>query len=183
MFWALSKDFGSSGFRVGCVYSQNQAYLSALSNLNIFSIVSHPIQAVAADLLCEDVFVDKFLDDARVRLRKSYEMCTKKLEEMGFPYVRAEAGLFVYVDFSSLLPSKTFEAETKLEEMMMKHARVVVTPGKSQRERNPGMFRICYAWVSAEVLAIAMERLGKLFDKIKTTDWAELNESTLQGIL
>lgn len=40
MLWALSKDFGSSGFRVGTIYSQNEKFMEALSNLSIFSGVS-----------------------------------------------------------------------------------------------------------------------------------------------
>lgn len=40
MIWALSKDFGSSGFRVGTIYSQNAQFMNALSNLSIFSGVS-----------------------------------------------------------------------------------------------------------------------------------------------
>lgn len=40
MLWALSKDFGSSGFRIGTIYSQNTQFMDALSNLSIFSGVS-----------------------------------------------------------------------------------------------------------------------------------------------
>jgi len=101
MIWALSKDFGSSGFRVGTIYSQNAQFMNALSNLSIFSGVSHPIQMITAEMLTDDHFVDAFLDEARVRLVYSYRLCVTKLEEMVLPYIPAEAGLFVYVDFSS----------------------------------------------------------------------------------
>lgn len=55
--------------------------------------------------------------------------------------------------------------------------RIVLTPGESQRDTTPGMFRICYAWVSPEVLEIAMERLSRLVVKIRRMDWDDLNNS------
>lgn len=183
MVWGLSKDFGASGFRVGCLYSQNKEFMDTLANLNYFSGVSHPMQVITADLLTDDEFVDGFLDAARDRLRHSYEICVQKLEEMVVPFIPAEAGLFVYVDFSSLLSEKSFEGEAALTRLMMEYARVVLTPGESQHERTPGMYRICFAWVSPEVLRIAMERLSKLVAKIRKMDWSDLNEKTLQGVL
>ena len=54
--WALSKDFGASGFRIGILYTQNELVLRALSNLNIFSCVSHPMQLIMADFLVDDVY-------------------------------------------------------------------------------------------------------------------------------
>jgi 1-aminocyclopropane-1-carboxylate synthase len=109
----------------------------------IFTCVAGPIQYLMAELLTDDTFVDKFFDDSRLRLQHSYELCTRKLEEMVVPYCPAQAGLFIYVDFSSLLPKKTFEYEAELVELLFKYARVVLTPGESQRDESPGMFRIC----------------------------------------
>lgn len=185
MVWGLSKDFGASGLRVGVLYSQNENFMRALlaSNISIFSCVSGPIQYVVSELLTDDSFVDHFLEESTNRLRKSYELCVLKLEEMVVPFVPAEAGLFVYVDFSSLLPEKTFEWEQKLSQLMFQYARIVLTPGETQQERTPGMFRICYAWVSPEVLEIAMERLSRLIGKVRRMDWSDLNERTLGGIL
>ena len=98
---------------------------------------------------------------------------------MVIPFVPAEAGLFVYVDFSSLLPERTFNWEAELSKLFFLHARVVMTPGESQRDMNPGWFRICYAWVSPEVLEIAMERLSRLVAKIRRLDvWTIAKEDT-----
>jgi aspartate/methionine/tyrosine aminotransferase len=143
MLWALSKDFGASGLRCGLVYSQNEILLEGMSTMAIFTCVAGPIQYLMAELLTDDTYVDKFLDDSRLRLRHSYELCTRKLEEMVLPYCPAQAGLFIYVDFSSLLPKKTFQYEAELVELMFQYARVVLTPGESQRDESPGMFRIC----------------------------------------
>jgi 1-aminocyclopropane-1-carboxylate synthase len=138
---------------------------------------------VVAELLTDDEFVDSYLDISRDRLRECYHICICKLEEMVLPFIPAEAGMFVYVDFSSLLPQKTMEWEGKLSQLIMDHARMVLTPGESQRDRSPGMFRICYAWNSPQVLEIGMERLSRLVGKIRRMDWGDLNETTLSGVI
>eukprot|EP00934_Nitzschia_sp_Nitz4_P005139 Nitzschia sp. Nitz4//scaffold38_size140716//92269//93917//NITZ4_003153-RA/size140716-augustus-gene-0.124-mRNA-1//1//CDS//3329550096//5129//frame0 len=180
--WSMSKDFGACGLRFGIVYSQNQVYIEGLANLNIFSAVSNPIQMVVSELLTDDPFVDSYLEASRLRLKQSYEICVEKLEEMVLPFLPAEAGMFVYVDFSSLLPEKTMEWEAKLSRLFVDYGRLILTPGESQKEYIPGMFRICYAWVSPAVLRIGMERLSKLVAKVRRLDWADLNEQTMSGI-
>jgi len=182
MLWGLSKDFGASGFRVGVLYTQNENLLAALANLNIFSGVSHPMQMITAELLKDDDFVDSFLLDARAQLNWSYTICTRKLEEMVIPYVPAEAGLFVYADFSSVLPEQTFDGEARFASFMQDVARVVMTPGQSQRDRKPGMFRICYTWVSPGVLEIAMERLSCVVAKIRRYHWDNLDSIILDDV-
>jgi aspartate/methionine/tyrosine aminotransferase len=181
--WALSKDFGASGFRVGTLYTQNEQLLRALANLNIFSGVSHPIQMIAAEVLTDDHFVDRFLDTSRERLSKSYAICAGKLEEMVIPYIHAEAAIFLYVDFSSLLPKMDSDGEAMLSDLMTTHARIVLTPGDSQRDSRPGWFRICYASVSPEVLGIAMERLSRLVAKVRKMDWSDLHATSLDSVL
>lgn len=183
MIWAVSKDFGGSGLRVGVVYSQNERLMDGLAQLGNFTCCSGPIQYLVSELLTDDQFVDSFLDESRNRLLYSYHVCIAKLEEMVVPYVPAAAGMFVYVDFSSLLPERTFEWEEKLGKLMFDYARVVLTPGESQRDARPGWFRICYAWVSVDVLKIAMERLSRLVAKIRRMDWDDLNERTLLGVV
>lgn len=123
--WALSKDFGASGFRIGVLYSQNDTLLQALANLNIFSCVSHPMQMVMADLLMDDSFIDPFLAESRLKLKRSYNLCTAKLDEMVVSYTPAEGGIFVYCDFSSIFPEQTFESESKFRTIVEKYARVV----------------------------------------------------------
>lgn len=178
----MSKDFGASGLRYGVLYSQNELMLEGLATLSTFSGVSGPIQYLVSEILTDDVFVDSFLEESRQRLVNSYQICTNKLEEMVLPFVPAEAAMFVYVDFSPLLPQKTFAYERKLSELMFE-VRVVLTPGESQNDTTPGMFRICYAWVEPETLEIAMERLSRLVAKVRRLDWDDLDERALSSVL
>lgn len=173
--WGFSKDFGASGFRMAILYTQNARLLQALANLNIFSGVSNPMQLIAAEIMSDDEFIDAFLEDARSQLTWSYKLCISKLEEMVVPYVPAEAGLFVYVDFSALLPEPTFEGEAKFAALVQDVARVVMTPGQSQQDCKPGMFRLCYTWVTYDVLEIAMERLSYLVLQIRRHSWEDLS--------
>jgi len=176
MLWALSKDFGSSGLRIGILYTQNETLLTALSNLNIFSGVSNPMQMLLSTLLTDDAFVDSFLQESRKRLDFSYNTCTQKFREVGISYVPAEAGLFVYCDFSSILPEiSTFENEQIFSNLLNNIARVVLAPGECQRDKKPGMFRLCYSWVSHEVLCIALERITRLVLKLRELGWANRN--------
>lgn len=181
--WALSKDFGASGFRIGTLYSKNQSLLSSIANLSIFSGVSHPMQMIVQEILTDDHFIYGFLENSRHRIRYSYEMCIRKLDEMVIPYVPATAGIFVYADFSSLLPERTPEGEARFSTLLLDAARIIMTPGQAQHDRKPGMFRICYAFVTPEVLEMAMERLDKIVGKIRRWHWDNLNAESLTGVL
>jgi aspartate/methionine/tyrosine aminotransferase len=189
LLYALSKDFGSSGLRVGMLYTQNDDLLDALPSVNIYTCVPGPIQYLVAELLTDDRFVESFLETSRNRLQYSYQICAQKLDEMVIPYVPAMAGVFVYVDFSSLIPSRRKteasrrEWETEFGRLVFRYARLVMTPGSVQHDPYPGMFRICYGWVSVDVLQIAMERLSRLVAKVRRLDWDDLNERTLAGVL
>ncbi len=173
--WGMSKDFGATGFRFAMLYTQNMHLLQALANLNIFSGVPNPMQMIVAEMLIDDEFVDSFLEESRRRLVSSYIICVHKLNEMVVPHVHAEAGIFVYVDFSSLLPEQTFEGEARFAALIEEVACVVMTPGYSQRDCKPGMFRLCYSWVSPEVLRIAMERLSYVVLQIRRHRWDDLH--------
>ena len=181
--WALSKDFGSSGFRIGTLYSQNLQLLSSVANLNIFSGVSHPMQMIVSEILADDLFVYSYLDTLRLRIRHSYELCTARLEEMVIPYVPAVAGIFVYADFSALLPERTAAGEARFASLLLDAARIIMTPGSAQHDRKPGMFRICYCFVTPEVLDISLRRLDKIVGKIRRWHWDNLDADSLTDIL
>lgn len=171
MLWALSKDFGSSGLRVGFLYTQNNTLLKAIETISAFSSVSHPIQMITAHMLADYDFVDSFLETSRKKLCTSYEIVVQYLEHMYIPYVPASAGIFVYCDFSSLLPENTFAGEARFSSFLVDVARVVMTPGESQHENRPGFFRICYAAISQETLTVAMKRISVVARLLRVDGW------------
>ena len=143
------------------------------------------MQLIVAEILSDDDFIDTFLEDSRTQLVHSYQICSRKLDEMVIPHVHAVAGLFVYVDFSSLLPENSFRGEAAFARLMQEATRVVMTPGRSQHDRKPGMFRLCYTWVSPEVLEVAMERLSLFVLRVRRSHWDDLviNSSLRDDIL
>lgn len=213
----MGKDFAACGFRLAILYTQNDLLKKALQNLQIFSSVAQPMQMIMAELLYDDVFIDNFLTHTRMCIHQSYTICTSKLEEMCVPYIQADAGFFVYCDFSSLIlilerrsrrkngfsssSSSTscngVEGEEKFADLVEREARIVMKPGsmtqsssdpncmfhssasssniREQQQQNnflykPGYFRLCYTWVSPEVLEIGMERLSLLVLRIRRGD-------------
>jgi len=176
--YALSKDFGAGGFRVGMLYTQNMSLINCLANLNTFSAVSQPMQFIVADLLHDQEFLNYYLNESRIALQRSYQICVRKFNEMVIDFVPASAGCFIYVDFSSLLPSKNIEGELQFLRLIQDVARVILTPGTSMRDCKPGWFRVCYAWVNPQILEIALERLSYLVTKIRKTDWQDLMSTT-----
>ena len=82
------------------------------------------------------------------------------------PYVKAKAGIFVYADFYALLPSPTAEGEAQFASLLLDAAHIIMTPGQSQKDLKPGMFRKSYMFVSLDVLDIIMNRLDWLLGKI-----------------
>ena len=183
ILWAISKDFGASGLRCGVLYSQNETLMAGMERLGVFTCVSGPIQYLIAELLTDDPFVDDFLKQSQQRLRHAYEICTRKLEEMVLPFVPAQAGMFVYVDFSSLLPAKTFAYEQQLSQLLFQYARIVLTPGESQHDDKPGMFRICFAFCPPDVLEMGMERLSRFVAKLRRIDFHQLGDRAFANVL
>lgn len=183
--WALSKDFGASGFRMGTLYTQNEKLLKSVANLNVFSGVSHPMQMMVAEIFLDDNWVYDFLHHAREKIRYSYDLCTRMLDEMIIPFVPAKAGIFVYADFSSLLPEKTAEGEAKFASLLLDAARIIMTPGAAQHDQKPGMFRICYCFVSPELLTMAMQRLDNIVVKLRShrIHWDNVTPESISDII
>lgn len=180
--YALSKDFCASGFRIGTLYTKNERLLQCVGSLNSFSGVSHPMQLIVQDLFTDDNFINGFLETTRQRTRYNYEMCISRLDQMAIPYIPAKAGIFVYADFSSLLPEITSEGEERFTSLLLDGARILMTPGQAQLDQQPGMFRICYAYVIAQTLDIFMSRLEKSVAMIRRCGWDNLKAESLIDI-
>jgi aspartate/methionine/tyrosine aminotransferase len=164
--------------------------ISAIQGLSLFSCVPFPMQLITMDLLMDTPFLVEFLELSRQNIVFSKVICTEKLQQLSLPYIEAEAGIFLYVNFSSLLPPNcNFDHEAKFSWLMENTARVVMTPGQSQRDRRPGWFRICYAWVSVEVLSIAMCRIEFVVNYLRTVgiNWYDkpdlLDYNVLKNVL
>jgi len=82
LWYALSKDMGASGFRVGMVYSHNKAFLEAFNNLNAPHMVSNYTQWMFQQVLSDHDFVKKYIEHNQKALTESYLVVIKKLKKL-----------------------------------------------------------------------------------------------------
>jgi len=160
VIWGLSKDFGMSGLRFGCLYSRNSTVLEATRSLANFCCVPGVCQQLVADLLNDTEFCDTFLKINAARLRASCELVEARLHALHIPFVMPTAGMFIWFDLSQLLLSTTFSSDIDIYNALIAEQSIVLTPGSSQHG-PPGTawFRICYAYVQPDILTVALDRL------------------------
>ena len=84
--WGLSKDFGMSGLRFGCVWTQNDRLRQALGTAAMFGCVPGVCQAMVTELLSDDAFCDDYLRANTVALRLSCAACTAMMDSLSLPY-------------------------------------------------------------------------------------------------
>ena len=200
VLWGLSKDFGVSGMRVGVLWSQNAALLTAMGTAAVMTSVPGPVQKMVADVAADDAFLSAYLDANSRRLAGSCDVAMKALNELGLSYFRPDYGMFIWIDLSTLLPlvlraelraqgraheaekidrsgtgvpaAELFRAEALLYDRLRTELRVVITPGDSQHSIAPGWFRICFAFVPKAVLATALEKLRCWIATLVTSEGA-----------
>ncbi|GMI18019.1 hypothetical protein TrLO_g14552 [Triparma laevis f. longispina] len=182
VIWALSKDFGSSGLRVGCLISHNSEVINGLNNVNVFSSVSNPMQLACAEVLGDEKWVDEYLEESNLRLRRAYEVVTGGLRGLGIPYTEAKAGMFVWLDLSSLLPEKSWEGEDALTSLIFEEGGIVLTPGQSQKTSTPGFYRLCFAYNTMESLKVALARLEYVVGVVRERGWVDLDVEEMDEV-
>lgn len=158
-WYALSKDLGISGMRVGMVYSLNQTFLSAFNNLNMPHMVSNHTQWLMENVLADYDFVHTFLDAQKISLTKGYIVVVKTLKKISIPYIPSYGSLFIWADFSKFLIDDTLNSETLFWEQLYKNTGILLTPGLGFGHTKKGMFRIVYTCFDPPPLEVAMSRL------------------------
>uniref|UniRef100_A0A0E0FHI4 Aminotransferase class I/classII large domain-containing protein n=1 Tax=Oryza nivara TaxID=4536 RepID=A0A0E0FHI4_ORYNI len=76
--YSLSKDLGLPGFRVGVVYSYNDAVVTAARRMSSFTLVSSQTQKTLAAMLSDEAFAGEYIRTNRRRLRERHEHVTQK---------------------------------------------------------------------------------------------------------
>ena len=159
LWYAVSKDLGISGFRVGFVYSHNAALLEAYENLNLTHSVSNHSQWVLQCLLSDSEFINGYVTRNQERLTESYTTVIGYLKRLDLPYVPSRGSLFVWLDLSEFMNGDSDDAELELWQELFQTTGVLLTPGVGFGHTKRGLFRIVYPCVSIEELEVAMTRL------------------------
>lgn len=175
--YSLSKDFGLPGFRVGIVYSYNDAVVACARKMSSFGLVSSQTQHFLAKMLGDEEFMAMFLRESAARLAARNERFTAGLREVGIGCLRSNAGLFSWMDLRGMLREKTAEAELELWLLVIRKVKLNVSPGTSFHCREPGWFRVCHANMDDDTMEVALDRI-RLFvrqhqhQKAKAQRWA-----------
>jgi aspartate/methionine/tyrosine aminotransferase len=167
--YALSKDFALSGLRVGALYSENPEIRLPLQKLNDLCCISSQTQLLVEKMLTTSSddpnvsWVNRFRTQSHIRLRKRCDAWHSCLDELDIPYLKATAGLFVWMDFSEFLPDEGTDNErerTLYLELVKEHG-LLFTPGQSMKNERPGFFRCVFTAASDEEFDLGMDRLRK----------------------
>ena len=165
LWYALSKDLGISGFRVGMLYSQNEALIKAYDNLNAPHLVSNYTQWLLTEILSDHAFMEKYIEHNQRMLTEAYVLVISYLRKLNIPYVPSRGSLFVWADFSQFLKKQTPKAATKFWENLYQKTGVLLTPGDGFGHSKVGLFRIVYPCFKPADLKVAMERMVNFLEK------------------
>ncbi|KAL3459739.1 pyridoxal phosphate-dependent transferase [Aspergillus heterothallicus] len=148
MVWSLSKDFGCSGLRLGCVVSQANPDLILALQLPSSTEVS-ALTSLCATALLTSPTLPNLVTVNRKRLDDSYKAMATILQTHKVQYIPATAGLFV---FARLRPNASPDEETKFQQRL-KSEGIAVSPGQAYHAgpENSGWYRLTFALPPAQL--------------------------------
>lgn len=161
LIYGLSKDFGSSGFRVGLFHSKNEVVLKALANLNGPHMVSNLTQWLFTKVLSNHEFLDNYIVVNQKRISKSYYTVVKTLKELNLPYIPARGSLFAWFDLSELLEYNDEKNEQELWMSLYKEEGVLLTPADGFGNSKYGQFRLVHTYLQEAAMTEAMKRIKR----------------------
>lgn len=171
VIWGFSKDFCFSGVRAGALFSHNDELARAMSNTGYFTSISYVTQDILADLVADVKWVEEYVVRNNTNLLAIYTKVAAALKEAGIPFLEAGSAFFVWIDMRKCLVAEAapssgggkFASEDALTALLFKEEKVIMTPGGSVYASEPGFYRLCYAWPTAEALDEALLRLKRFY--------------------
>ncbi|GMH00477.1 hypothetical protein Nepgr_002316 [Nepenthes gracilis] len=167
---SLSKEMGLPGFRVGIVYSYNDAVVVCARRMSSFGLVSTQTQHLVAAMLSDDEFVNRFLAESTKRLAIRHKLFTEGVARAGISCFKSNTGLFVCMDLRHLLQDQTLEAELELWRLIINDVKINLSPGSSFHFSEPGWFRVCFANMDDETVGVALKRIQAFVHRGREND-------------
>lgn len=158
VIWSTSKDFGSSGIRLGAVISQAnerlRISLALASNIQVSSLA-----AIATSGLLKSPALDDLISLNKQRLKEAHRNITAFLKSHGVHYIPATAGPFIFAKLPRYVSS--LAEEQQLVELFASEG-VIVSPGTNYAwsKNEFGWIRITFA-LQPNVLEEGLERLAR----------------------
>ncbi|RID45771.1 hypothetical protein BRARA_I02473 [Brassica rapa] len=165
--YSLSKDMGLPGLRVGIIYSYNNRVVQIARKMSSFGLVSSQTQHLIAKMLSDEDFVDEFICKSKLRLAERHAELTTGLDGLGIGWLKAGAGLFIWMDLRNLLKTATFDSEMELWRVIVHKVKLNVSPGGSCHCHEPGWFRVCFANMDHQTMETALERIRVFTSQIE----------------
>ena len=159
--YGLSKDFGISGFRVGFIYSQNEAFLTAYRNLNAPHMISNLTQWIISECLTDHQFVSSFIELNQKEITNSYSVVIRMLKKLNIPYIPSYGGLFVWIDLSEFMQENSYVEEHNLWLSLYREKGILLTPGQGFGHEKFGQFRLIFTFLPRPTLEMAMDKLSQ----------------------
>ena len=206
LVYALSKDFALSGLRVGVAYTENEELLTPFQKLNDLCQISSQTQLLVERMLSAEVigadadagagadaatkrkkFYQVYLESNASNIQSRCDTLQACLDRCGVPYLNADSGLFVWMDFREFLPSIDMQdpantaspdgdkeeeslaskesRERQLYLQLMKEYGLLVTPGMSMRNECAGFFRCVFTAASDEEFELGLSRICRFVNE------------------
>ena len=151
LLYGMSKDTAAGGVRIGCIYTRNKELLSAMNTTSMFHWSDNASEMIATLMLEDEKWLDNFLQLSCQRLANRNKMVRQMLDEEGIEYyLGANAGFFIWADFSPFLPPASennddpWARETALTKRLLEN-KVFVTGGQFMSAEEPGCYRIIFS--------------------------------------
>ncbi|GFF73089.1 hypothetical protein IFM60648_03849 [Aspergillus lentulus] len=155
--WGLSKDFGATGLRIGCLISQsNMSLLEAADGISLYNFPSSLADSIAASILLDDEFSSKYIATNQRRLGESYRFVTDFLTLHDIPYYKSNAAIFVWMNLAAVLRDKSIKDADILKELQRQ--KVYIAAGYAYASEEAGWFRMVFAH-SQSVLEEGLNRM------------------------
>jgi len=110
-------------------------------------------------------WVSAFRQENHRRLDRRCQKLTDVLTECGIPFLPPTAGLFVWIDLSKYLPKdaglSAADSERQLYLRLVHDFGLLLTPGLSMRNEEPGFFRFVFTAATDDEFALSLDRLRK----------------------
>ncbi|KAI9929819.1 hypothetical protein ASPWEDRAFT_48044 [Aspergillus wentii DTO 134E9] len=151
VLWGMSKDFGANGIRVGVIISQANPDLHAsLVGVSLYSFISGLSDHVAANILEDEQFTNRYIELNRRKLSDSYRFVAQYVQHHHIEYAPGcNAAFFLWVNlgkrYLELHPERSSGdvSEEVMQRLLQK--RVFLASGVLFGSEKPGWFRIVFS--------------------------------------
>ncbi|CAK5269051.1 unnamed protein product [Mycena citricolor] len=163
-----TKDFGASGLKMGLLVSpHNIPLMDLIRPLFNATPISSASDALFSRVLKDRVFVERFLEDNRIALREAYELVAGWLIWHGLHFTRANAGVYVVVNFEPFLNRISDQDMFPMEKLdrgvaaLIKQG-VFMKPTNLMGDPVPTRFRLVFSQPRSWML-LALRRIEQAF--------------------